>query len=150
LGPPQSSEFILSADAKLSFSWSWLGGIQEHQRFALYLNSGGRTFQAGVVRGSESSGQYNFSADISSFAVSPGLYSWQVKLEDSGQGIVVAESSIWQVYFANSSLNSTGPASPPMPTPLPSATPEQSPPADNPAPDQDILPVATPVPTKTS
>jgi PKD repeat protein len=150
LGPPQSSEVVLSADAQLNFSWSWHGGVQEYQRFALYLSSGGRTFQTGVVRGSQSSGQYHFSADVSSFAVSPGLYSWQVKLEDSGQGIIVTESPIWQVYFANSSSNQTGSVSPQIPTPLPSATPEQSSPADNPAPDQDTLPVATPIPTKTS
>lgn len=147
LGPPQASEFSLSENAKLIFSWSWDGGVQDHQRFALYLSSGGRTFQAGVVRGFQSSGQYNFSADASSFAVSPGLYSWQVKLEDSGQGVVVTESPIWQVHFASAGSSPIDSNSPPAPSPLPTATPAESLPSDNQTPSQDVLPVATPIPT---
>jgi PKD repeat protein len=148
LGPPQSSEFILSEGAKLIFSWSWTGGIQENQRFALYLSSGGRTFQAGVIRQSQASGQYQFSADASAFAITPGLYSWQIKLEDSGQGIVVAESPIWQVTFTLASQGASDPT--PIPTETvdvtPVPTPSLPPPAE-PTSVQIPLPVSTPVPT---
>jgi uncharacterized protein YkwD len=148
LGPPQSSEFILSEGAKLIFSWSWTGGIQENQRFALYLSSGGRTFQAGVIRQSQASGQYQFSVGASSVAIAPGLYSWQVKLEDSGQGIVVAESPIWQVHFAPVSQGVIEPT--PIPTEPVDVTPEPTPslpPPAEPTSGQIPLPVSTPVPT---
>jgi len=148
LGPPQSSEFLLSDNAKLIFSWSWGGGIQENQRFALYLTSGGRTFQAGVLRQSQSTGQYQFSVDASSIAISPGLYSWQVKLEDSGQGIVVEESPIWQVRFAQASQATAQPAPPAAVTPTPNSVPTM-PPADDPTSAQGSIPVATPLPTPT-
>ncbi|MFN2187841.1 MAG: CAP domain-containing protein [Candidatus Promineifilaceae bacterium] len=144
LGPPQASEFALNDNAQLIFSWSWAGGIQDHQRFALYLNDGGRTFQAGVIRGSQASGQYHFAANASSMAIAPGPYSWQVKLEDSAQGIVLEESPIWRVTFTNSNegvadVSPTPIPSEPLPSPTPEAPPEQ-PPSQNP------LLIATPVP----
>ncbi len=148
LGPPQSSEFVLSESAKLIFSWSWAGGIQENQRFALYLNSGGRTFQAGVIRQSQDSGQYQFSIDASSVAISPGPYTWQIKLEDSGQGVVIAESSVWQVNFVTSNQGIFEPT--PIPTSVVEVTPEPTPdppPPAEPTTVQNPLPVSTPVPT---
>jgi uncharacterized protein YkwD len=147
LGPPQSSEFVLSEGAKLIFSWSWPGGIQENQRFALYLSSGGRTFQAGVVRQSQPSGQYQFSVEASSLAVSPGPYSWQIRLEDSGQGVVIAESPVWQVLFVNTGPVLPDPAS--IPTQAANAPPEPTPvsPTALPTAVQNPLPVSTPMPT---
>ena len=99
LGPPQSSEFILSNDAKLIFSWSWTAEIEENQRFAVYLGASGRVFQVGVVRQNEESGQFQFSVKASDIAIVAGSYQWQVRLEDSVQGAIVAESPYWGVQF---------------------------------------------------
>ncbi|MGB3714115.1 MAG: PKD domain-containing protein [Candidatus Promineifilaceae bacterium] len=146
LGPPQSSEFILSEGAKLIFSWSWGGGIQENQRFALYLSSGGRTFQAGVIRQPQASGQYQFSVDASSVAITQGSYSWQIKLEDSEQGLVVAESPIWQVHFVTANQGVFEPTPTETVDVTPEPTPSLPPPAE-PTSVQIPLPVSTPVPT---
>jgi hypothetical protein len=148
LGPPQSSEFILSDDANLIFSWSWTGGLQSNQRFAIYIGSGGRIFQLGVIRQTQPSGQYQFTVNVSDIAIAPGLYHWQVKLEDSGQGAVVAESSVWDVHFSEPHEVTLEPT--PISTPSGTVPPEPSPtspPGTDPPPIQTPLPIATPVPT---
>jgi uncharacterized protein YkwD/PKD repeat protein len=112
LGPPQSSEFILSNDAKLIFSWSWTAEINESQRFAIYLGASGRVFQVGVVRQNEESGQYQLSVKASDIAIVAGSYQWQVRLEDSVQGAIVAESPYWGVQFVEQ--NQVGAEDPPI------------------------------------
>jgi len=155
LGPPQSSEFILADGAKLIFSWSWNGSVIDGQRFALYLSSGGRTFQAGVLRQFQDSGQYQLSASASTLAITPGSYTWQIKLEDSNQGIVIAESPIWQVNFAHASQASTEGTPVPVST-IPPVIPPAMPPATTatlipppaePTSVQQPLPISTPNPT---
>jgi uncharacterized protein YkwD len=151
LGPPQSSEFILADGSKLIFSWSWNGGVFDGQRFALYLSSGGRTFQSGVVRQSQDSGQYQLSFNASNLAISPGSYTWQIRLEDSNQGIVIAESPIWQVIFVPAGQGSPEGTPVPVstiPTAIPTATVSTPiPPPAEPTSDQQPLPISTPIPT---
>lgn len=150
LGPPQSSDFVISDETMLVFSWSWNGGLHDFQRFALYLKFQGRIFQVGVVRKFESSGQYQFSVMASDLAIAPGNYQWQVRLEDSAQGIVVVESPFWIVQFHGLQDNDPLPTPELTPTPVPTPEPTATiPPPGEPPLGQTPLPVSTPVPTPT-
>ncbi|MFZ0546740.1 MAG: PKD domain-containing protein [Candidatus Promineifilaceae bacterium] len=98
LGPPQNSEFALITNNNLIFSWSWTASLDAGQRFVVYLKSG-RTFQIGAVQESLGNNQYQFKTAVTNVPVSPGLYEWQVRLEDLRTGEVLEESPFWPVQF---------------------------------------------------
>ncbi len=95
LGPPQDSDFLLSNDNYLIFTWSWPEPLLPDHRFAVYLNARGRIYQIGAVREVQSGTQYQFKVLVSDVPVAPGAHQWVVRLEDSAQGEMLAESPYW-------------------------------------------------------
>lgn len=116
LGPPQNSEFVLAPDNNLIFTWSWNTPLLDGQRFVVYLKSG-RTFQIGTVQESLGNNQYQFKTAITNVPVTPGLYEWQVRLEDLRTGDVIEQSPFWPVQFLDASAETE-----PTPTPTPTTT----------------------------
>ncbi|MDX1615219.1 MAG: CAP domain-containing protein, partial [Candidatus Promineifilaceae bacterium] len=121
LGPPQDSHFVLAPGNRLVFTWAWEAPLQPDQRFAVYFEAGGRTFQVGVVRQGEA-GQYRFSIPAQDLPVSPGVYSWRVQLEHSGRANLIEASQTWTIEFtapdsSESSVEST--SAEPSPTQSP-------------------------------
>jgi hypothetical protein len=99
LGPPQDSEFALSAENNLIFTWTWPEPLDQNQRFTVYLNSQGRIYQIGVVRESQSGNQYQYKVQASNIPVAPGDHQWIVRLEDDSLGELIAESVSWPIVF---------------------------------------------------
>ena len=99
LGPPQGSEFLLTNENYLIFTWSWPDPLLTDQRFAVYLNSLGRIYQIGVVREAQTGTQYQYKVLVSDVPVPPGTHQWVVRLEDSLKGELLAESSYWPIAF---------------------------------------------------
>jgi hypothetical protein len=124
LGPPQNSEFALAADNNLIFTWNWPEPLTPDQRFAIYLKSA-RTFQIGAVYEPQSDTQYQYKVTVSDIPVAPEIYEWQVKLEDSSQGLVLWESQSWSIRF----LDQNEALFPSTPTLIPTPSPE--PPSDS-------------------
>jgi len=105
LGPPQDSEFLLSNENYLIFTWSWPEPLLPDQRFAVYLNSRGRIYQIGAVRELQSGTQYQYKVLVSDVPVAPGNHQWVVRLEDSLQGEMLAESSYWPLAIRQPQIN---------------------------------------------
>lgn len=99
LGPPQNSDFTLTAETELIFTWNWANPLSPNQRFAIYLNSQGRIYQIGVVRDGQSGTQYQYKVQASNIAVVQGDHHWLIRLEDSELGEVLAESDYWPISF---------------------------------------------------
>lgn len=99
LGPPQNSEFILLSESNLIFTWTWTEPLQPDQRFVVYIDSAGRTFRIGTVDFAQDSVQYQLKIPISNVPVSPGLQSWQIRLENTVQEEILEESIPWPIVF---------------------------------------------------
>jgi PKD repeat protein len=140
LGPPQNSEFALAADNNLIFTWSWPLPLEEGQRFVVYLKSG-RTFQIGTVQQPLGNNQYQFKTQATNVPVSPGLYEWQVRLENLESGEVLEESPFWPVNFL--------PAGSAPPTPTSDGTGTAAEPITTPEPPNPAEPTPTPIPIAT-
>ena len=97
LGPPQDSDFLLSNENYLIFTWSWPEPLLTDQRFAVYLNSLGRIYQIGVVREAQSGTQYQYKVLVLDVPVTPGTHQWVVRLENSLKGEMLAESPYWPI-----------------------------------------------------
>jgi len=136
LGPPQESQFALSSDNFLIFTWSWPLPLQADERFALYLNSQGRFVQIGAVNQPAGENQYQFKVNAASVPAAPGDHQWQVRLENTIQGSLLHESPYWSVHFLDAlavvpTLTPTPgtesgrgqPSATPTATPTPSAYP---------------------------
>jgi hypothetical protein len=140
LGPPQNSEFALAADNNLIFTWSWPLPLEEGQRFVVYLKSG-RTFQIGTVQQPLGNNQYQFKTQATNVPVSPGLYEWQVRLENLASGEVIEESAFWPVNFL--------PAGSALPAPTSDETGAAAEPTTTPEPPNPAEPTPTPIPIAT-
>lgn len=127
LGPPQDSQFVLSAENHLIFTWSWPLPLQDNERFAVYLDAQGRTIQIGAVSQSVGENQYQFKVNAANVPAAPGEHQWQVRLENSIEGVTLMESPYWSVRFLDAF--SAIPTITPTPEPTggrgqPTATPE--------------------------
>jgi uncharacterized protein YkwD len=123
LGPPQNSEFSLSANNDLIFTWNWSEPLEPNQYFGLYLKSRSRTIQLGVVREPQAASQYQFKTSVATVPVTPGEYTWQLLLEDSS-GNVMEESVIWPVIFVFQQVDiATAEPQATSPTPIATSTP---------------------------
>jgi len=99
LGPPQQSEFILLSESNLIFTWTWPEPLQPDQRFVVYMTSAGRTFRVGTVDFAQDGAQYQLKIPLSNVPVSPGVQSWQIRLENSLQEEILEESTPWSIIF---------------------------------------------------
>jgi hypothetical protein len=130
LGPPQNSEFVLLSESNLIFTWTWPEPLQPDQRFIVYLNSAGRTFRVGAVDIAQDGIQYQLKIPISNVPVSPGVQSWQIRLENSVQEEVLEESTSWSIVFRNAdeiiATPTLSPEDPGEPNELATPTPASS------------------------
>jgi hypothetical protein len=101
LGPPQGSEFTLSPDTNLRFTWSWPEPLQPDERFAVYVISRGRVVQLGSVIEPVAEGQYEFSVPASNAPLVPGEQQWFVRLEATRGGTMREESAAWSLNFVS-------------------------------------------------
>jgi PKD repeat protein len=132
LGPPQESQFALSSDNFLIFTWSWPLPLQPDERFGLYLNAQGRFVQIGAVNEPAGENQYQLKVNAANVPAAPGDHQWQVRLENTIQGNLLHESPYWSVRFLDALA--TVPTLTPTPGTdsgrgQPSPTPTPSPPA---------------------
>ena len=100
LGPPRDSEFTISAENDLIFTWQWTGSLENEQRFGLYLRANGRTIRLGSVEKADPGGQYQFSISTINVPVSSGIHEWQVKLEEGDSSVTITESSFWPIQLS--------------------------------------------------
>jgi hypothetical protein len=128
LGPPQDSQFVLSAENVLIFTWSWPVQLQASERFGVYLNAQGRTVQIGAVSQAVGADQYQFKVNADDIPAAPGLHEWQVRLENTIEGDTLEESPYWSVRFLDASSTI------PTLTPTPEATGRRGQPTSTPAP----------------
>jgi PKD repeat protein len=99
LGPPRDSAFLLTPDTNLIFTWSWPLPLTPDERFAIYVNSRGRTTQLGTVTQSGTENQYQFLISAANVPVAPGQQQWFVQLEDMLQGSMRDQSESWPINF---------------------------------------------------
>lgn len=148
LGPPQGSEFELAPGNNLIFTWSWPLPLQPGQRFLVLLHTELRPLQIGIVDQSQPTGQYQVKIPAQQIPVGPGIYQWQVRLENAGQGEASENSASWPIYLAASVDAGVEPAATPKPEdilpPTPVLPPEETGSGQTP------LPVATPIPVPES
>ncbi len=112
LGPPQDSEFTVSADNILIFTWQWTGSLENDQRFGLYFRASGRTIRIGSEEEANADGQYQFSIVATNVPVAPGTLEWQVRLEEDS-GVTLVESSFWSIQLTDSNQLLPTPTLPP-------------------------------------
>jgi uncharacterized protein YkwD len=120
LGPPQNSEFVLTPDNNLIFTWSWNAPLETDQRFVVYLQDDGRTFQIGTVQQSLGNNQYQFKTAVTNVPVTAGQIEWQVRLENFRTSEVIKESQFWPVQLIG--------AAQPTPLPITTTSPTDQPP----------------------
>lgn len=101
LGPPTNGEFLMTADTRLIFTWSWPEPLGADERFGVYLNSQGRTIQLGSVRVPQSGDQYHFSTSASNVPARPGQQLWFVRLEDTETGDSREQSESRPIFFVS-------------------------------------------------
>jgi hypothetical protein len=99
LGPPTNGEFMMIAETKLSFTWSWSQPLSADERFGVYLNSQGRTIQLGTVNVPQSGDQYHFATTAGNVPALPGQRSWYVRLEDTLTGEMREQSEERSIIF---------------------------------------------------
>ncbi|MGD8854894.1 MAG: PKD domain-containing protein [Chloroflexota bacterium] len=99
LGPPTNGEFMMIAETKLSFTWSWSQPLSADERFGVYLNSQGRTIQLGTVNVPQSGDQYHFATTAGNVPALPGQRSWYVRLEDTLTGELREQSEERSIIF---------------------------------------------------
>jgi hypothetical protein len=120
LGPPQNSEFVLTPDNNLIFTWSWNAPLETDQRFVVYLQDDSRTFQIGTVQQSLGNNQYQFKTAVTNVPVTAGQIEWQVRLENFRTSEVIKESQFWPVQLIG--------AAQPTPLPITTTSPTDQPP----------------------
>ena len=99
LGPPQDSQFALSSDNFLIFTWLWQAPLEPDERFAVYMNLQGRVVQIGAVNQPVGEGQYQLKVNAADVPAAPGEHQWHVQIENSLLGDVIKESPSWSVRF---------------------------------------------------
>ncbi|UCG25565.1 MAG: CAP domain-containing protein, partial [Chloroflexota bacterium] len=99
LGPPRDSEFLLSTDTDLIFTWTWPKPLEPDERFAVYVKSRGRVLQLGTVRQTQSDDQYQFEISAANVPVLPGQQQWHIRLEETHGGGARFESEAWPITF---------------------------------------------------
>ena len=101
LGPPRESEFLLSTDTNLIFTWSWPMPLAADERFAVYLKSRGRVLQLGTVSLPQLEDQYQFAISAANVPVLPGQQQWHVRLEETLGSGTRFESEAWPITFVS-------------------------------------------------
>jgi uncharacterized protein YkwD len=99
LGPPSGGEFALSTGTNLIFTWSWPVSLSPDERFAIYLDSQGRTTQIGTVSQPQDGDQYVFTTSAGDVPARPGQQSWYVLLENTLTGEVSEQSETRPIVF---------------------------------------------------
>jgi len=102
LGPPSGGEFALSAGTDLKFTWSWPVPLLPDERFAVYLDTQGRSTQIGTVSQPQDGDQYLFTISANNVPAQPGQQTWFVLLENTLSGGVREQSEARPIVFFTS------------------------------------------------
>ncbi len=138
--------FAVKVTSLVNYAWNYTAPLQEEQQFIIYLYTSQGEFPVAVVTQPSLGSLYSvqlaatdFNTGNQALYVMPGLYEWQVKLEQ--YGAVIAEGDQRTIQFTADPNN-------PIPSPTPTLTPTASPtPLVTPTqPVRPIWPTATPKP----
>lgn len=104
----------LSTENEVTFRWQWPHPLEAGQSFAVYLLEAGEEMLLGTVSEPNENGRYRLTDQVTT----PGIFNWQVRLEDSATQEVLAQSPQIGILFQD-------PTSVPTPTATirPSRTP---------------------------
>ncbi len=86
-GEPEAGTSLLTSE-EVTFQWEWPYPLESDQRFAVYLLKAGDEMLLGRVSEPNEDGRYHLTDTITT----PDIFNWQVRLEDSETGNVLASS----------------------------------------------------------
>lgn len=135
--------------SSINYAWNYTAPLEPGQRFVIYLYTTQGEFPVAIVDQPALGTLYSvqlaaidFNTGRQALYVMPGVYEWQVKLEQ--YGAVIAEGDRRTIQFTADPAN-------PIPSPTPTLTPSATPtPLVSPTPPvRPIWPTATPPPSPT-
>jgi serine/threonine-protein kinase len=90
LAPPPDSQFEMGDT--VTFTWSWPEALETGQQFVVSLHSSNVESVVGTVAQPDGDSQYRVEAPTSTIAERPGVYQWQITLQDTASDTVLAQS----------------------------------------------------------
>lgn len=98
-GPPADSAFRLSDE--VSFFWLWPAGVEDGNRFVVYLTGGNGPVLAGSITEMNLGTGYQLQIQPGEIVDQSGNYGWQVVLEGTESGAIIARSEIRPILIVD-------------------------------------------------